>query len=97
MSTITLDGDGRVVEVGLAELRRVGLSAWQVRGRDFQRELAWTVGADAASRIGEFLHGNQPRATLHSEVATRTGLHHLDLTLIRGGDGGVTVVVESAQ
>ncbi len=96
MSMITLDGDGRVVQVDAGELSRVGLSGWQVRGRDFRRELAWTVGADAATRIGAFLHGDQPVESLHSEVSTRTGLHHLDLTLIRGDDGGVTVVVEPA-
>ncbi len=97
MSTITLDGDGRVVDVDPGELSRVGLSGWQVRGRDFLRELAWTVGAAAATRISEFLRGDRPVETLRSRVSTRTGLHQLALTLIRGGDGGVTVVVEAAQ
>jgi hypothetical protein len=97
MSKITLDDEGRVLEVGPGELRRVGLSGWQVRGRDFVRELAWTVGDAAAARIGEFLRGDQCLETLGAQVRTRTGVHLLELTLRRCDDGGLTVWVEPVQ
>src|SRR5688572_13758459 len=54
---IAIDRAGRIVHYNEVEARRARLRRWQVIGRDFFRELGWTVGPDAVQRIRAFHAG----------------------------------------
>jgi|GEM_PF-2788513 len=81
-SIIALDGDGRVVATSASAARWAGVTAWQLRGRELTRELAWRLGEDATLRLVAFLNGSRASATLR--VAGRRGSADADLTVLRG-------------
>jgi hypothetical protein len=83
-TTIVLDPDGRVIAC-----HGPRLSAWRVIGRDFVRELGWTVGAEAAARIRAFA-GEAERFRARNEVHGRR--HDLTVALRRRGTATVISV-----
>lgn len=81
-----IDAAGRV-----RDYQGTRLSRWQVTGRDFARELAWTVGAEAAARIARFRARALDLDRFCTRVVTRAGEAGLEVTL-RQGKGGATIV-----
>ena len=91
VGVVLIGRDGRVRRYNQAEARRAGLARWQVIGRDFVRELAWTIGAEAAARIAEFQARKLACDRFAARVNTRAGVAELDVTL--SDLGGATAVV----
>jgi hypothetical protein len=87
-----IDAAGRV-----REYQGTRLSRWQVTGRDFARELAWSVGAEAAERIARFRARALDLDRFATRVATRAGEDGLEVTLRRGRDGATIVSLQYAR
>jgi hypothetical protein len=81
-----IDAAGRV-----RDYQGTRLSRWQVSGRDFARELAWVVGAEAAERIARFRARGLDLDRFCARVVTRGREDGVEITL-RQGKGGATVV-----
>ncbi|MEZ4399355.1 MAG: hypothetical protein R3B06_05015 [Kofleriaceae bacterium] len=81
---IALDGAGRIVGMSGAAARWAGVSAWQTRGRELARELAWRFGATAASVIDGFVRSGQAAGALHVDAVGGRGAAEIEL--LRGGD-----------
>jgi hypothetical protein len=73
------------------------LSRWQVRGRDFLRELGWAIGAEARDRVASFRARRLDLDRFTTRVTTRAGEETLDVTLRRGRDGATTVQLQYAR
>lgn len=99
VGVVELDQDGRVARYNQAEARRARTARWQVMGRDFFRDVAWSLGPDAVQRIQAFHTAGvagAPGEHFHARACSRAGVHDLDVTLARGRDGHTIVIVASA-
>lgn len=87
-----IDASGRV-----CDYRGTRLSRWQVKGRDFARELAWVVGAEAAERIAGFRMRGLDLDRFGARAATRGRAEELEITLRRCRDGATAVSLQYAR
>jgi len=97
VETFDIDQAGRVRSYQGADRRGARLSTWQVIGRDFFRELGWTVGAEAAERIARFRARGYLGDSFSTRVVTRAGARDLEISLRRGRDGGTVVQLQYAR
>src|SRR5688572_1296363 len=87
-----IDAAGRV-----REYQGTRLSRWQVTGRDFARELAWSVGAEAVERIARFRARSLDLDRFATRIATRGRETGAEITLRQGKAGATIVSVQYAR
>jgi hypothetical protein len=87
-----IDAAGRV-----RDYQGTRLSRWQVTGRDFARELAWSVGAEAARRIADFRARGLDLDRFAARVITRAGADDVEVTLRRLRDGATALSLQYAR
>lgn len=87
-----IDAAGRV-----REYQGTRLSRWQVSGRDFFRELGWTIGAEASARVARFRARGLDLDRFATRVKTRAGEDCVEITLRRGRDGATCLTVQYAR
>lgn len=93
--TLVIDPTGRVVHYDEAEAQRAHISRWQAIGRDFYRDLAWTLGRDAAERIRRFQAQGAAADRFTTSTDARTGRQELEVRLAQVA-GNVEVTVSGA-
>jgi hypothetical protein len=87
-----IDAAGRV-----RDYQGTRLSRWQVTGREFARELGWSVGAEAAERIARFRARGLDLDRFATRIATRGREAGAEITLRRGKCGATIVSVQYAR
>lgn len=85
---VLIDRAGKVRAYSPGEAARARVSRWRAIGRDFVRDLGWTVGAEAAARIDAF--------RVRGPARDRFVAGRLAIELCRVADG-VAVTVQYAR
>jgi hypothetical protein len=95
--SLVLAPDGKVLRYDEAEARRARVAPWSALGRDFYRELAWTVGRHAVERIRRFQDQACDADEFSASVDLRSGRQDVDVSLARiDGNTHVTIVQRTA-
>lgn len=81
--SLVISPEGMVVGYDAAEARRARVSRWQAIGRNFYRDLAWTLGPEVVERIRRFQDQRADADRFTAAVIGRIGRQQLEVVLAR--------------